>query len=129
MQKHMRQEHRFHHFLKGLILGGIALTMSAHLALAQSITVKDIDSAGLPPGMIRMSSNENPMGPSPKAIEAVEKYVHNSNRYGWYELDEKGNPKSLNPGTPDMAFTASLPLFGGPSMTTRPSSSMSLSDR
>ncbi|SVC34728.1 uncharacterized protein METZ01_LOCUS287582, partial [marine metagenome] len=86
-------------WLKGLIVIGVALVMGTHLALAQSVTVKDIDSAGLPPGMVRMSTNENPVGPSSKAVEAVMKYVHNSNRYGWYELDENGIPKSLNPGT------------------------------
>ena len=86
-------------WLKRSVLVGVALVMGTQLALAQSITVKDIDSAGLPPGMVRMSSNENPMGPSSKAVEAVMKYIHNSNRYSWYELDENGNPKSLNPGT------------------------------
>lgn len=86
-------------WLKGLIVIGVALVMGTHLALAQSVMVKDIDSAGLPPGMVRMSTNENPVGPSSKAVEAVMKYVHNSNRYGWYELDENGTPKSLNPGT------------------------------
>ena len=80
-------------WLKRSVLVGVALVMGTHLALAQSVTVKDIDSAGLPPGMVRMSTNENPVGPSSKAVEAVMKYIHNSNRYSWYELDENGNPK------------------------------------
>jgi histidinol-phosphate aminotransferase len=90
-------------FLKGALLGSAALAWGDRLALAeqmageQAITIKDIDSAGLPPGMIRMSSNENPLGPSPKAMEAVEKHMWSANRYAWYEEDARGRLQRLDP--------------------------------
>ncbi|MDP6051448.1 MAG: aminotransferase class I/II-fold pyridoxal phosphate-dependent enzyme, partial [Candidatus Latescibacteria bacterium] len=89
-------------FLMNAIAAAGVLTLADRLALAEemaagkALTINDIHSAGLPPGIIRMSSNENPLGPSPKAMEAVEKYKWNSNRYSWYEQDEKGIPKSLS---------------------------------
>lgn len=92
-------------FLMNAIAAAGVLTLADRLALAEqmasgkALTINDIHSAGLPPGIIRMSSNENPLGPSPKAMEAVEKYKWNSNRYSWYEQDEKGIPKSLSTRT------------------------------
>ena len=82
--------------VKYLTVALFTVTLTSGLSSAQTLSVKDIDSAGLPPGLVRMGSNENPMGPSPKAIGAVHKYVYNVNRYGWYELDEKGMPSSLD---------------------------------
>jgi histidinol-phosphate aminotransferase len=41
---------------------------------------------------VKLASNENPLGPSPRAVEAVRKYVAESNRYpdgGAYYLREK----------------------------------------
>ncbi len=38
-------------------------------------------SAGLPPGMVRLSRNENPLGPSPAVIEAVMARCARINRY------------------------------------------------
>src|SRR4051812_11861164 len=32
---------------------------------------------------LRLSSNENPYGPSPMARAAMAESIHNSNRYGW----------------------------------------------
>ena len=31
--------------------------------------------------VIKMASNENPLGPSPKAVEAIKKYLGNINMY------------------------------------------------
>lgn len=41
---------------------------------------------------VKLASNENPLGPSPKAIEAVQKALSKTNRYpdgGWYLLRKK----------------------------------------
>lgn len=38
-------------------------------------------SVGLPPGMVRLSRNENPLGPSPGVIEAVKSRCSQINRY------------------------------------------------
>ena len=38
-------------------------------------------SIGLPPGIIRLSRNENPIGPSPSVIKAVKARCDRINRY------------------------------------------------
>lgn len=96
--------------LKYLTIALATAMLTSSFSFAQSLTVKDIDSAGLPPGMVKMGSNENPMGPSPKAIGAVHKYVYNANRYGWHELDEKGNPLTLDT---EERLTKALAKFDG----------------
>lgn len=43
-------------------------------------------------GSIKLASNENPLGPSPKAVDAVAKAIKNLHRYpdgGWHYLKEK----------------------------------------
>lgn len=43
-------------------------------------------------GSIKLASNENPLGPSPKAVDAVSKAIKNLHRYpdgGWHYLKEK----------------------------------------
>jgi histidinol-phosphate aminotransferase len=45
---------------------------------------------------VKLASNENPLGPSPKAVEAVKKFSQNLNRYpdsSGYELTEKISSK------------------------------------
>ena len=42
---------------------------------------EDYQSIGLPPGVIRLSRNENPIGPSPAVIEAVKARCARINRY------------------------------------------------
>ena len=45
-----------------------------------------------PDGILKMASNENPLGSSPKALEAVRKYIDTLNYYpdgGCYELRQK----------------------------------------
>jgi histidinol-phosphate aminotransferase len=80
-------------FLKGAVVGGAALTMSARLALAQQvvtgrrITIEDIHGAGVPPGLVRMNLNENPMGPSPRAVQAIADHMFGVNRYGTEQND------------------------------------------
>ena len=46
-----------------------------------SSVIKNHQSIGLPPGIIRLSRNENPIGPSPAVIEAVKARCSRINRY------------------------------------------------
>ena len=59
--------------------------------------LKHIHSAGLPPGLLRMMDNENPLGPSPHALEAIAKYMGSLNRYEWFERKEGGYLAHLKP--------------------------------
>ena len=73
-------------FLKGALLGGAALTMSSKLALAEQmmagrLTAKDIHGVGMKPGRVEMSLNENPVGPSPRALRAIADNMFDINRY------------------------------------------------
>jgi len=72
-------------FLKGTLLGTAALSLTPNLALAQQIltgiTVRDIRSIGLPPGRVDLSLNENPNGPSIRAIQAAADNLTGVNRY------------------------------------------------
>lgn len=74
-------------FLKGTILSGAALTLlgSSPIAFAKALvtgkTVVDIRGAGVDPGRVQLSSNENPLGPSPKAMEAIRNCLPTLNRY------------------------------------------------
>lgn len=78
-------------FLKGALLGGAALSMSARLALAQQMmtgrtpSIEEIHGAGVEPGLVRMNLNENPLGPSPRAVQAVAEHMFEINRYGTQE--------------------------------------------
>lgn len=99
-------------FLKVATLTLVLWTIhTGHIAAQQNtadapISVKDINSVGIPPGFIRLSSNENPLGPSPRAVEAIGAWAWSINRYTWYEADsrgrvviEDGKPKELDPET------------------------------
>lgn len=75
-------------FLKGVMLGGVgsaalgAMTPEAMaLAFLQSKTAADIRGAGVKPGIVDLDQNENPLGPSPKAIEAIKAHLYELNRY------------------------------------------------
>ncbi|MBT5872687.1 MAG: aminotransferase class I/II-fold pyridoxal phosphate-dependent enzyme [Candidatus Latescibacteria bacterium] len=73
-------------FLKGALLGGAALTLSPTMATAQqmltgSTSVRDIRSIGLAPGRVDLSLNENPNGPSIRAIQAAADNLTGVNRY------------------------------------------------
>ncbi len=73
-------------FLKGALLGGAALTMSSKLAMAEQmmtgrVSVRDIRSAGLEPGQVDLSLNENPNGASLHAIQAMADHLTTVNRY------------------------------------------------
>jgi len=78
-------------FMKGALAAGtagVALSMSDRIAMATQLisggkpTIEAIRGVGVQPGLVRMSLNENPLGPSPKAIEAMAKRMFGVNRYG-----------------------------------------------
>ena len=75
-------------FLSGALAAGAALTLADRLALAQTmasggLTAKDIHGIGVEPGLVRMALNENPIGPSPRALEAIAEHMFNINRYSF----------------------------------------------
>jgi histidinol-phosphate aminotransferase len=96
-QKQTSMKYNRRTWLKQASLGLAGIGLSQYKSLA-----------GVPPPLppdtiVRLSSNENPYGPSPKALEAMLQYHRNSNRYNWNlgtELLEKLARK--NGVTPDM---------------------------
>lgn len=78
-------------FLTGALAGGLAgaaLTLADRLALAQTmasggLTAKDIHGIGVEPGLVRMALNENPIGPSPRALQAIAENMFKINRYSF----------------------------------------------
>lgn len=78
-------------FLSGALAGGLAgaaLTLGDRLALAQTmatggLTARDIHGIGVEPGLVRMALNENPIGPSPRALEAIAETMFKINRYSF----------------------------------------------
>lgn len=76
-------------FMKSALVGGAALSLSSRLALAEQmvtgrLSAEDIHGAGVRPGVVRLSSNENPMGPSPQALRIVADKMFDVNRYSIY---------------------------------------------
>ena len=75
-------------FLTGALAAGAALTLADRLALAQTmatggLTAKDIHGIGVEPGLVRMALNENPIGPSPRALQAIAENMFKINRYSF----------------------------------------------
>jgi len=75
-------------FLTSALAAGAALTLADKLALAQEmatgkLTAKDIHGVGVDPGIVRMSTNENPIGPSPRALQAIAENMFKINRYSF----------------------------------------------
>lgn len=75
-------------FLAGALAAGATLTLADRMALAQSVvksglTAKDIHGIGVDPGLVRMSLNENPIGPSPRALQAIAENMFKINRYSF----------------------------------------------
>ena len=72
--------------LKGALLGGVALSLTPPMARAQQMlsgapSVDSIRSIGLQPGRVDLSLNENPNGPSIRAIQEVAANLAGVNRY------------------------------------------------
>lgn len=82
----------------------------------------------------KLNANENPYGPSPKAVAALKKAATGGNRYGWGELStlvdkisvKEGVPKEyimMGPGSSDLLEKFALVLFmnGGTVLSADPS--------
>ncbi len=69
-------------FLKGALVGAGALSVGSYEAVAQMVGGPSVRGWGVPPGLVRIDSNENALGPSPRAVEAVLSLVTSINRYG-----------------------------------------------
>lgn len=72
-------------FLKGLLASAGLASMGAGTVLGQiaggGMTAETVRGWGVEPGLIKLNGNENPIGPSPRAVEAVLKHVYGMNRY------------------------------------------------
>tara|TARA_B100000029_G_scaffold516832_1_gene635681 strand:+ start:23659 stop:24870 length:1212 start_codon:yes stop_codon:yes gene_type:complete len=69
-------------FLKGMIAG--AISIGSYDAVAQMISgpnARPVRGWGVPPGLVRLSGNEMPIGPSPRAVEAILENLYSFNRY------------------------------------------------
>ena len=72
--------------LATLFAAGSALPFSSEFALAQIA-----DNRKLPPGAVKIDNNENPLGPSKDALEAMSGVLSQGGRYMFYlpgELEE-----------------------------------------
>lgn len=75
-------------FLAGAVAGGLGVLAAAgnHEAVAALLAGKtppDVQGIGVPKGLIRLAFNENPLGASPKAIQAVLEHQDWMNRYDY----------------------------------------------
>ena len=79
-------------FIGGTLVGGLAGLSADPLAMAQALVSgkkpEDIQGHGIPPGYVNLSSNENPLGPSPRAVEAVATHMFGVNRYHWSSMPD-----------------------------------------
>ena len=75
-------------FLKRMAMGslGAAALSSSPEAMAKALALGISNDAeqdvGISEGIVRLNFNENPLGPSPKAIEAIQTILHGMNRHG-----------------------------------------------
>ncbi len=67
--------------LAALLTAGASLPFYNEAALAQGLSLM----ANLPPDAVRINANENPMGPCPEAIEAIQAVVAQGGRYLYHE--------------------------------------------
>lgn len=79
-------------FMKGTFWGGLGAMAADRMVMAQALlsakTPEEIQAQGFRDGVVNLASNENPLGPSPKAIEAVAKHMFDVNRYHWSLLPD-----------------------------------------
>ena len=73
-------------FIKGAVAGGVGvLAVKPDYAWAQTLlsgrTAAEVQGTGIPQGIVRLSYNENPIGPSPMAIEAIMGHAPEVHRY------------------------------------------------
>ena len=79
-------------FIAGSLLGGLGALAADPLVMAQALLSgkkpEDIQGFGIEPGYVNLSSNENPLGPSPRAVEAVAARMFGVNRYHWSSMPD-----------------------------------------
>ena len=79
-------------FIAGSLLGGLGALTADPLVMAQALLSgkkpEDIQGHGVAPGYVNLSSNENPLGPSPRAVEAVAARMFEVNRYHWSKMPD-----------------------------------------
>lgn len=75
------------HFMKGALAGAGAVAASSHLDIAEALAAgkkaADVRGYGVRPGWVQIGANENPIGASPRALEAITKHLHEVNRYSF----------------------------------------------
>lgn len=72
-------------FIKGALAGAGLFSLSMREAAAQMLSgpnARPVRGWGVEPGLVRLSGNENAIGPSPRAVDAVLQHVYGINRYG-----------------------------------------------
>lgn len=75
-------------FLQQAAAGGLGIAALANTpealarAMAQGTSPADVQGNGVDKGIVRLNFNENPLGPSPMAIKAIQEHLHETNRYG-----------------------------------------------
>lgn len=72
-------------FLKGILAGAGVASLGSYEAVAQMVagpSARPVHGWGVEPGLVRLSGNEMPIGPSPRAVEAIMKVIYSFNRYG-----------------------------------------------
>ena len=79
-------------FIAGSLLGGLGALSADPLVMAQALLSgkkpEDVQGHGIAPGYVNLSSNENPLGPSPRAVEAVAARMFGVNRYHWSAMPD-----------------------------------------
>ena len=72
-------------FMKGALLGAGAVASASNWDLAQALatgkTARDVQGYGVDSGQVAIGANENPLGPSPRAVAAIAENLHSINRY------------------------------------------------
>ena len=72
-------------FMKGALLGAGAVAAGSNWNIAEVLaggkTASDIRGYGVEKGWVGIGSNENPLGPSPRAVAAIAENLHKINRY------------------------------------------------
>lgn len=72
-------------FIKGALAGAGLFSLSMREAAAQMLagpSARPVRGWGVEQGLVKLSGNENAIGPSPKAVEAILQHIYGINRYG-----------------------------------------------
>ena len=72
-------------FLKSALVSAGLVSLSQYEVVAQIVggsSKQQVQGWGVEPGLVQLSGNENALGPSPRAVEAILKMTYSVNRYG-----------------------------------------------